>query len=79
MVCRTKLKIVEFLNNYKTIRIDCDLSQYMHNRLFQLKNDNPIPSKTESQYINICKDRRYKKSIQEKDLCAPDSSKFFVF
>ena len=51
---QSKIKHENRSMNNKTIRIDClsfhDFRQFMYNRLFfQLKNENPTLSKTESQ------------------------------
>ena len=44
---------------------------------FQLKNENPILSKTESQ-INMCQHPKHQVKVSRKGvLCAPDSRKLF--
>ena len=46
----------------------------MYNRTFQLKNENPILSKTDSQQINMYQHPAHLVNVSRKGvLCAPDS------
>ena len=75
------MKIVAFRNN-KTIRIDFFLFMTSDNTcimgFFQLKNENPILSKIESQLINLCQHPTHQVNVSRKGvLCALDSRTSF--
>ena len=78
MVFRTwyNVKILAFWNNNKTVRTDyLSFHDFRQCVLFQLKNENPMLSKTENQQIYMCEHSAYEVNVFRKGLlCAPDYS-----